>query len=214
LEQSILVLSEQGISSFSLKDVATRAKVSGALIYYYFHSKERLAEETLDRYMLPIVQGYWEIMDKEEDPVRMIASLQKSMLESARDSPWFISLWTRELASDSQPLRSYLMRKADRPALTRFAAKIRAAQERNALNPGLVPEMLYITLFSTVYVTLLARKNWEAVYGTEIPIERLEEHLRSFVMKGVLGDRLDDGCPEKAKGQGRKRALARNGARS
>jgi AcrR family transcriptional regulator len=186
LAKSILVFSEQGLSNFSLKDISLMAEVSPAIIYYYFHTKEKLVEETLDTYLFPLIESYWVIMNNEDDPVELLKALQERMLEIATESPWFLPLWTREIANDRKPMREYLRRKADTKIFQKFAITVREGQANNLINPNLIPEMLFISLFSTMFISLLSRENWANIYDTEIPLPGLIEHIKSMMMDGIL----------------------------
>jgi AcrR family transcriptional regulator len=186
MEKTIEVLSEQGLLHFSLKDVSRRAEVTPAAIYYYFQDKKRLAEETLDRYLLPVIREYWDVMDEVSDPSLMIRTLLRKILKASREFPWFLQLWSGELADDKQPLREYFTERARYSALLNFSQKIKKGQDEGLINPSLIPEILYFSLISTVYALVLARRNWEKVLGKEISAENLEKHIMAFALEGIL----------------------------
>jgi AcrR family transcriptional regulator len=189
LLKSIEVLSEQGLDGFSLKDISVLAEVTPAAVYYYFHDKKTLVEETLDRYLLPIIRGYWDIMDSNEDPAEMIKALLKAILWTTRESPWFLPLWSREIANDRQPMREYLTQRARLSALENFVRKIKKGQEEGVINPDLIPEILYVSMFSTIYIIILARKSWELIFGREVDQDSLEKHIVAFTLEGILTPR-------------------------
>ncbi|MDR2350849.1 MAG: TetR family transcriptional regulator [Deltaproteobacteria bacterium] len=193
LEKSIEVLSEQGITNFSLKDISTRAGVTPAAIYYYFHNKKELVLQTLEFYLVPLVKSYWDIMKNEEDPVKMVTSLQERMFEIATEYPWFLALWTRELASDSHPMRKFLKERMSEYSFLSFSEKIKKGQDDKLIHPDIIPEMLFISIFSSLYINLLSRHNWEMIYNIEIPVPNLLKHIKALTVRGIIHNPEEEG---------------------
>ncbi|MDR2460246.1 MAG: TetR/AcrR family transcriptional regulator [Deltaproteobacteria bacterium] len=186
LEKALEVLSQEGIRNFSLKEVSLRAQVTPAAIYYHFRSKERLVEETLETYLIPVTKSLMDIMDDIDDPILMIKSLQETLITTAIERPWFLLLWNQELANVEKPMRNYLMKVTSKSHFLKFVKKIRKGQETGILNPDLIPEMLYMTIFSSFYIPFLARPIWEVFFETEIPIDKLFRHIQSASLKGIV----------------------------
>ncbi|MDR1165901.1 MAG: TetR/AcrR family transcriptional regulator [Deltaproteobacteria bacterium] len=186
LKEALEILGEQGFTHFSLKNVSTRVGVTPAALYHYFANKNALIEETLGHFVLPVVYGLWELMDLEDDPVKMVVALMDRLIEIANSSPWFLPMWARELADPAQPLRRYLTQNVDPQTIHRFCEKLRKAKENNIVNPDLLPDMLYISLFASIFIPLLSISSWTDSWGFDITPERLVAHIRSMTLKGVF----------------------------
>ncbi|MDR2353737.1 MAG: TetR/AcrR family transcriptional regulator [Deltaproteobacteria bacterium] len=199
LAKTLELISMFGINNFSLKDVSLQAKVTPAAIYYYFPSKKELIQETLDKFVLPLFRELWDLIDQTEEPLLLISNFQTKILELATRCPWFIPLWIRELAdTDKMVIREYLSQNLDQTFIPRFCQKIRLAQESNLINPDLQPEMVYISLFSNIFIPLLAADIWPQTWGFTISREKLLKHIFSFTLKGMLGNipQEDDNTPK------------------
>ncbi|MDR1083799.1 MAG: TetR/AcrR family transcriptional regulator [Deltaproteobacteria bacterium] len=185
LEQAILVFAEKGIPASTLAEISQRVRITPATLYYHFASREQLIEQTLEYHLVPLIRYIWQAALEVAGPLAMLDEFQKRMLFVANSSPWFLPLWSRELASEGGTLRAFLAAKIPEGASGKFLEKIRQGQTSGAINPRIVPELLFISLIGGVYVPLLAKKNWEQIFNAEIPQERALEHIQSLLTEGL-----------------------------
>jgi AcrR family transcriptional regulator len=186
LEKAIEVFGEQGMENYSLKDVSLRAQVTPATIYYYFGNKQELIEQTVIRHVLPPLKSFWDTMEEVEDPVEMVRALQEKILEATLRYSWFAPLWSREFGSQGNPLRTILRKHLDIDPIGKFCRKIRKGQEKGLINPGIIPEMLYVSIFGSVFIPVLAIPVWGSFFNVNVTIDALKKHIVSTALFGTL----------------------------
>ncbi|MDR2405307.1 MAG: TetR/AcrR family transcriptional regulator [Deltaproteobacteria bacterium] len=187
LKESILVLSERGIPNFSLKEVSRRAQITPAAIYYYFGNKKALIYAALDNYLLPLMQTFFTAMgDKDKDPEETVLGLQDAILTAAKNAPWFLALWSRDISSVNATLPSYLKARIDTNDLFRFIDKIRQGQKDKTINIGIVPEMAYISVIATTLLPLVIQPTWEKFFNFNIEPQSMERHVKTIARNGFL----------------------------
>jgi hypothetical protein len=86
------------------------------------------------------------------------------------------------------PAREYLSKNLKPDTIHKFCKKLRQAQETETINPDLLPEMTYISLFSAIFIPILAQKVWPVAWGFEIEDDKLVKHVSSFTLNGVFGN--------------------------
>jgi AcrR family transcriptional regulator len=188
LQETISLLSETGVVHFSLKEVSRRAGVTPAAVYYYFGSKKALLEETLDHFLIPIMRGFHQTMAESSGPAESVRALQEAILRSTREAPWFLPLWSREIASSNGTLRDYMKSRMDISSFKAFIDSIRQGQRDHIVNEGILPEMAYLSIITGTLMPLLAHKSWSDAWNITFDPEVLERHIRTVVISGFLGE--------------------------
>ncbi|MDR1655977.1 MAG: TetR/AcrR family transcriptional regulator [Deltaproteobacteria bacterium] len=195
LEAAINVFSQRGITASTIKEIGYQAEVTPAMVYYHFHNKGTLIRESLDHHLMPLVKHWWEPGGQDLDPLAMIMEMVKRFLSSFNSKPWFLPLWSRELASDGGNLRTYLAARLDSEQINKFRANIVRGQKEGSINSDLLPEMVFISLISNVCLPLLAKHDWELIWKTPIDSLVLENHIWAMVRNGltpITGRRIDE----------------------
>jgi AcrR family transcriptional regulator len=208
LAEAIKLLAERGKANFTLRELSLRLRVTPAAIHYHFRGKHTLVEGALDRFLLPLVSSFWQAVRHIEDPVEAILALQERLIGAARQNPWFLPMWMRDIASMEGRLRGYLRDRLAGEGLGEVVAKIRRGQGEGRLNPSILPEMAFISVVAGTLLPLLAKEAWEWVWGLDLSWEDLERHVRATTMGGILaGARAPGADPKEAgAGQGKPRA--------
>lgn len=185
LESAIMVFADVGIAASTVKEIARRAGVTPALIYYHFNDKDRLVTESLERHLVPVVMGFWEPAGLGLAPRDMLLEMVRRVREAARTAPWFLPIWSRELAKEGGSLREFLKPRLDRRLTALFLGAVKAGQKDGTINPDLAPELVYVTLVSSACFSSLARPGMELIWNSAITDEALEAHVLSFITKGI-----------------------------
>jgi AcrR family transcriptional regulator len=202
LEAAIAVFSENGINASSIKDISLRAGVTPALVNYHFDDKEALISEALDRFVVPIVRRFWEAADLGLEPRGMLEEMIARVQAAAVESPWFLLLWSRELANVGGRLRDFLKSRLDERLAGLFLETVLAGQRDGSVNPDLAPELVYVSLVSFVCFASQARPGFEMVYRRHVSDLALQRHVCSLLLHGFADpgerrfhDSLERGAP-------------------
>jgi AcrR family transcriptional regulator len=207
LDQAVWVFSEKGLAGSTLKEISRRAGVTPAVAHYHFGNRETLVRETFERHVKPIVDYIWRtVVDVEGGPLDMLKEIHRRLAASLAQAPWFLPLWSREVASEGGRLRGYLYSILDREIFAKFAARIRQGQRDGQINPRLVPELVFVSLVSGLHFPALSMALWAAAgAGPPLAFETLLEHVWSLAEHGLTGgpsreDGGRDGGPSREDG--------------
>jgi AcrR family transcriptional regulator len=214
LEAAVAVFAETGISASSIKGISQKAGCTPALIHYHFKDKESLVQEALETHVLPVMTRFWETAELGLGARDMLLEMVSRIRKTTRETPWFLSIWSRELASDGGSLRSFLRGRIGLFKTSRFKETIKAGQADGTINPNLAPELVYVSLISAACVPALSLKAWETTFGKKISGEELERHILGMVTRGLGGDgeRSDNESAEPEGGGQRGRGAGQGGA--
>ncbi|MDR2442755.1 MAG: TetR/AcrR family transcriptional regulator [Deltaproteobacteria bacterium] len=185
LDEAILVFSLRGIASSTIKEISQQAGVTPASVYYHFVDKQTLVDETLECHLIPEVNTWWEVCGQPLDPVTMLNEMAKKIYTVTVKKPWFLPLWSRELAYEGGTLRQYLAKRVDDQLMYKFRENVIRGQKEGSINPGLLPEILYISIISNVCFPLLLKKDWEKFWNRPFEDKTLENHIWAMVHRGL-----------------------------
>jgi TetR/AcrR family transcriptional regulator, transcriptional repressor for nem operon len=116
MEAAVALIHRQGFNQTTLADIAQESGVPLGNVYYYFKSKEDIADAVIDGHMQQIQNSLREVEDKEPDPKKRLS--------------WFIkrtSGFKDEIASHGCPVGSLCqeLNKEDSPLATKADAMIK-----------------------------------------------------------------------------------------
>jgi AcrR family transcriptional regulator len=87
----------RGYDAVPIKEIAKRARVNVALIYYYHDSKQTLYKHVIERFVRELVKRATARLDVSSDPESAIRGLTAAQFEMLSSRPYFPRLIVREL---------------------------------------------------------------------------------------------------------------------
>jgi AcrR family transcriptional regulator len=198
MDNALQVFAEKGISATTIKEISQRAKVTAATLYYHFRNRENLINQTLDHFLTPALLNLWATAEV-DDPKETLKELLARALDLAQSSPWFLPLWSREFVSEAGSLREFILTRFKDQKIALFLTKIQTGQAKGVLNPKLAPELVFLSIVGTVFVTLLGRPSFEKIFGRKVTDDQVLEHIRSFLTTGLLNAQKEDGHEREAR---------------
>jgi AcrR family transcriptional regulator len=185
LEAAIDTFAETGVAASSIKAISLRAGCTPALIHYHFTDKETLVGEALEIHVLPVMRRFWETADLGLKPADTLMEMVRRVLKSSKKTPWFLSIWSREVANEGGVLRSFLRDRIGHGAMARFREIVEAGQRDGTVNPDLSPELVYVSLISAACLPALGRVTWGRIFGRTITDQDLDKHVLGMVTQGL-----------------------------
>ena len=95
LEAAIYAFAETGIRASSIKAISLKAGCTPALVHYHFKDKETLVNEALNSHVLPVMNHFWETTELNLEPREMLLELVRRVRAASKNTPWFLSIWSR-----------------------------------------------------------------------------------------------------------------------
>lgn len=187
LDVALALFAKQGIAATPLSAIARRARVTPALLHYYFGNRERLLDALVEERFLPLLDTLRHDLSAEaERPGRQIGAFVRDLLDVLAANPWLPPLWLREVLGDGGLLRERLIRHVAAPIAPQLAASIAGAQARGAINRDLDPRLLVVSLIGLTLFPFAARSLWTQIFDADdIGPAELARHTLALLERGL-----------------------------
>ncbi len=114
------------------------------------------------------------------------------MIATTETMPWMPALWVREVLSDGGELRERMVQRVPLAKLALFAENVRRSQQAGAINPGLEPTLVFISVLGLTMLPLamartlknrplLPALNKAALLDKEV----LKRHIKALLLHGL-----------------------------
>ncbi len=182
------LFAQKGFAGVRTHEIAERAGVNKALIYYYFESKEKLLREVLQKILFELISLSNEILAKKLSATAVLEQFYRGFFHYCARHKNFSRLTTMDLGSEGGSLR-VLFENFFRPLFERGVRFIEAATARGELRRVNARQLL-ITIYGMTIAYFADEKQVALLFGVEdanaepILEERLEANL-DFIFAAV-----------------------------
>jgi AcrR family transcriptional regulator len=165
IEAATEVFSEKGFDGARVDEIAARAKVNKAMLYYYFESKEKLLEEIVKNYVRESIELKKKILKdidiSNEEQLDMIISKMFNFLENKKSILKIIIIESLKAEDRDVPIFNSL--------LASFELKIKSFKEHGLVinkedEMGLLIDSFFFNTVSWVFFLTVGNK-WTQFYG-------------------------------------------------
>ena len=187
LDATVACFARHGIAGSSLRQIATEAGVTPALLHYYFGGKEALLEAVIEERLMPVTQGLrGPLLQAGDDPAALIRGFVRTVLTTALAHPWLPQLWVREVLHEGGGLRE-LMQQRVGPMLPRaLAARFVEMQNQGRLNPRLDPRLLVVSLIGQTMFMAASAPIWRGIFDADdVDVDALCNHVLALLEYGL-----------------------------
>ena len=187
LDAALTCYSRQGIAATPLRAIAVEAGVNPALLHYYFGDKGQLQQAVIDERLMPAIGNVGVALTLAgDDPAGLIASFVRGIGDAVARHPWLPSLWVREVLCEGGALRDLLVDRIGQQIPQRLAQRFAAAQRAGALNPGLDPRLLVVSLVGLTLFPAASAPVWGRIFDTNgIDADALRDHTLALLERGL-----------------------------
>lgn len=187
LDVALRLFAEQGIAATPLTLIARTAKVTPALLHYYFGSKDKLVDAIVDERLQPLSAMLGQRLAGNGRGLRgAVEDFISTMLELLSANPWFPRLWLREVLDERGLLRKRLIERIAPMVAHRVRDVVQQAQHAGHINPDIDPRLLLVSLVGLTVFPLAAQPIWRAIYPcNDITTDVLRRHVLALVLRGL-----------------------------
>ncbi len=177
----------QGIGATTLRDIATEAGVTPALVHYYFGDKSQLLEAVVQERVMPVLAVVRErVVFAGDDVADMVAAVVGGITEAIGRYPWWPQLWVREVLCEGGALRDLLVTRVAPELARTIAARFAAAQAAGKLNADLDPRLLMTSLIGLVMLPAAGAPIWRQLFDAhDLGLEDLRGHALALLDRGL-----------------------------
>lgn len=203
LDVAVERFAERGIANTTVAQIAAAAKVTSAMVHYWFDTREKLLDAVVEERLSPIIRRLWEPAETEHtSALDLVVALLRRMLDVTDEIPWLASLFPREIVQQGGLLRERVLSRIPREPNALLRRQIIEAQTRGEFNPQIVPELLFFSMVGLVMLPQSAgSKGWHRLDADIGCYERakLERHAAALLMHGLTGRGEGNGNSRSAK---------------
>lgn len=177
----------RGIAGTSLSAIAREARVTPALMHYYFGNRESLIDALVVERLQPAVASVAQAMlDAGDDLRSQIHCFVRAMIDAVASRPWFPPLWAREVLSEGGLLRERVVGQLGAPLMQRLRGRFVDAQSSGLLNRDLDPNLLFVTLIALTLFPLASQPIWrDKLDAGDVTTEMIANHAIALLERGL-----------------------------
>jgi AcrR family transcriptional regulator len=165
IDAAVALFAERGIAGTTIAEIAAKAKVTPAMVHYYFTNRGRLLDAIAGERLLRSITAVWSPVVEDREVLPMLRGLVQRILAATEASPWLPSLWLREIVSEGGQLRSRLLKIAPFENACHLIDAVMTAQDRGEINPQLEPRLVVISVIGLTLLPIASLGAWK-----EIPV--------------------------------------------
>jgi AcrR family transcriptional regulator len=189
LDAAARVFAERGVEAATLREIATRAGASAALVAYYFGSKPRLLAALLDERVAPVfADATAPLLAARERGELALEAVVRAYTHTLWTNPWLPPLLAREVLSEGGALRESFLERFAGPVAGLVPALIERAQRGGRLRRDLDPQLIALSLISLLVFPMVAAPVWRHALGITVDDafpERLSRHTIAVLRHGI-----------------------------
>ena len=191
LEAALACFVRKGIAATSLRDIATEAGVTPALLHYYFGDKEQLQAEVIAQKIIPVFAALREPLQQAGDDIAaLIAGFVSGIGRIVSEHPWLPALWVREVLCEGGALRDLLFDRIGPQLPQMMAARFAEAQAKGRINPDLDPRLLMVSLVGLTLFPAAGAPIWRRLFNADdLDFDTVRLHTLSLLDRGLELDR-------------------------
>ena len=187
LDAALACFVRKGIAATSLRDIATEAGVTPALLHYYFGDKAQLQQEVIARKILPVFAALREpLLQAGEDIAALIAAFVTGIGRIVAEHPWLPPLWVREVLCEGGALRDLLFERLGPQLPQMMARRFAEAQAQGRLNSDLDPRLLMVSLVGLTLFPAAGAPIWRRVLDADdLDFDTMRLHTLALLDRGL-----------------------------
>lgn len=191
LEAALACFVRKGIAATTLRDIASEAGVTPALLHYYFGDKDQLQAEVIEQKIIPIFVALREPLSRAGDDIAaLIAGFVSGIGRIVAEHPWLPPLWVREVLCEGGALRDLLFDRIGPQLPQMMAGRFAEAQAKGRINPDLDPRLLMVSLVGLTLFPAAGAPIWRRLFNAEdLDFDTVRLHTLSLLDRGLELDR-------------------------
>lgn len=191
MDAALACFVRKGIAATSLRDIASEAGVTPALLHYYFGDKDQLQAEVIEQKIIPIFVALREPLSRTGDDIAaLIAGFVSGIGRIVAEHPWLPPLWVREVLCEGGALRDLLFDRIGPQLPQMMAGRFAEAQAKGRINPDLDPRLLMVSLVGLTLFPAAGAPIWRRLFNAEdLDFDTVRLHTLALLDRGLELDR-------------------------
>ena len=187
LDAAVALFSKHGVAATPLRAIAQKAKVTPAMLHYYFGNRDQLIDALASERISPLVQALGARMAAVgEDSRALVHGFVHAVGATVAANPWLPPLWVREVLGEGGALRERLVGGAIQHTAPALRDRIVQLQKRGALNTDLDPRLLVVSLIGLTLFQHAAAPIWRRLFAADdVTADAMTRHTLALLDRGL-----------------------------
>lgn len=191
LDAAIACFVRKGIAATSLREIAAEARVTPALLHYYFGDKAQLQDALVADRLLPVLADMRAaIAGAGDDVAALVAAFVSGISRVALRHPWLPPLWVREVLCEGGALRDVLFERIGPQIPQVMAKRFAEAQARGEINEDLDPRLLMVSLVGLTLFPIAGAPIWRRLFAGDpgtaaLDMDTFRRHTLALLDRGI-----------------------------
>lgn len=186
LDAALTLFARQGIAATPLSAIARVARVTPALLHYYFGDREQLLDAVVAERLRPLIGAMSEELAAVSTGPEAMTLFVRHAIALMDRHPWLPGLWVREFLTEGGALRVRMLAEIGPAVPQRLRALFAQAQRAGKLNTDLDPRLLVVSLVGLTLFAVAATPIWRALFDADdITMEDLTRHVLALLQRGL-----------------------------
>lgn len=157
------LFADRGFTAVTIKEIAQKAAVNPALLYYYHDSKETLYRHVIERFVADLVRGATARLEAATDAEDAIRGVTQAQFDMLRAKPHIARLIVRELVDYHASHAVGALRDLGATLFRRLCSIISDGQARGVFRADLDPRFAAFSTIAQLPYFFIARPALEAL---------------------------------------------------
>lgn len=188
LDAALRLFARQGIAATPLSGIAAEARVTPAMLHYYFGSRAQLLEAVVEERLQPLILGIASVLAEQPAPALglLIERLVRKVVETVQTHPWLPALWVHEILSEGGLLREAMLTRFGGRLAPVLQQRLAAAQAAGQLNAALDPRLTVVSLIGLTLFPLASAPIWRRLFAADdLGPEQMVGHTLALLRRGL-----------------------------
>ncbi len=176
------VFAKKGFFNARISDIAKEAKVADGTIYLYFNNKYDILLSIFEEEIGKIVEKTRKLLDKEEDPVKMLEIFIIQHLQAMKKNKNLAEVIHIELRQTNKVIKNY-RDNAFNDYIGIVSEIISIGQQSSVYKTNINPEVAKRALFGALDET---SRVWNASLETHYTVEEIANQVLTIFLNGII----------------------------
>jgi len=190
---AVTLFARDGVGPTPHAAIAREAGVTAPMVHYHFKTRDQLLDAVVEVRIRPLIDQVTGpalaiIADGAHLPdlAQTMAGVAQRMVAVAKATPWFPTLWIREIASEGGQLRERVFARIALERATLLVDRIARAQAAGAVNAALQPPLVMVSVIGLAMLPLATRALWGRLpLADRVSDEDIGRHVAALLLHGI-----------------------------
>jgi len=186
LEAATELFARQGVAATTFAMIADRARLTPAMLHYYFRDRDQLLDTVVEERLAPLIRSVWGPVNASETPAEILSGVVERLLTGIEKMPWVPSTWMREVLNEGGLLRGRVLRHLPFEKIAMLSRSVARAQTAGHVNLDLDPGLIVFSLIGLVMMHMATINFWAEIFHRKTPgREAVCRHITGLLPGGI-----------------------------